>query len=395
MVTGILAYAEPAPSTGAKQAALCAADALTLGAATGSELSTLLSRAAAIRDAHWGRVITYSRKVFVPLTNMCRNTCTYCAFVKAPGSDAARIMTPEQVLHVAREGARMGCKEALFSLGEKPEQRYPAARQALRALGYDDMIEYVQAMCALVIAETDLIPHVNAGTLSDRQIAALRPVSGSMGMMLESVSRRLMRPGQAHHACPDKVPTQRLRTLERAGRQAVPFTTGILIGIGETWPERIETLAAIDAIHATHGHIQEVIIQNFRAKAGTGMAGHPEPTLTDMVRTIAVARLMLDPSIGIQAPPNLQRAYAAYIDAGLNDWGGVSPVTIDHINPERAWPRIAALRGATQSRGYTLRERLTVYPRFIAAADRFIDPDLAPAVQALAGADGRAAVQCQ
>ena len=393
MSHSILARSNESPADPSGAAVLSATAALPLGGASGHELIALLAEAASVRDAAWGRVITYSRKVFVPLTNMCRDSCGYCAFVKAPGSPEAQVMPPEAVLAVARDGARMGCKEVLFSLGEKPELRYREARDALRILGYRSMTDYLAAMCALVLAETGLIPHVNTGTLSDAEIVALRPVCGSMGMMVESVSERLLRKGQAHHACPDKVPARRLLTLERAGRRSVPFTTGILIGIGETWDERVQTLSAISEVHTRHGHIQEVIVQNFRAKPGTAMAAHPEPTLEDMVRTIAVARLMLAPSISVQAPPNLQSHYADYIDAGLNDWGGISPVTIDHINPERAWPKIEELKAATRARGYELRERLTVYPSFLCIEDGFLDTNIAPVIRRHASDDGLAASQ--
>ena len=393
MSHGILARSNDSLADPRAAAALSATAALSLGAASGHELIALLAEAARARDAAWGRVITYSRKVFVPLTNMCRNSCGYCAFVKAPGSPEARVMTPEAVMAVARSGARMGCKEVLFSLGEKPELRHREARDALRILGYPSMTDYLAAMCALVLAETGLIPHVNTGTLSDAEIAALKPVCGSMGMMLESVSERLLRKGQAHHACPDKVPARRLLTLERAGRSSVPFTTGILIGIGESWDERVQTLSAINDVHTRHGHIQEVIVQNFRAKSETAMAAHPEPTLADMLRTIAVARLMLAPSISVQAPPNLQSHHADYIDAGLNDWGGISPVTIDHINPERAWPKIEELEAATRARGHELRERLTVYPSFLNVGGGFLDTNIAPAIRRHASDDGLAASQ--
>ncbi len=357
-------------------------------------LDALMARAAAIRDAHWGRTVTYSRKVFVPLTNMCRDTCGYCTFVKHPDSPDASIMTPEQVLVTARAGERAGCKELLFSLGEKPEQRYEKARKALGLLGYERMIDYLRDMCALVLRETSLLPHVNAGTLSEDEMAALRPVSASMGMMLETVSRRLMREGQAHHACPDKVPVQRLRTLERAGRARVPFTTGLLIGIGETWAERIETLDAINESHRRHGHIQEVIVQNFQRKPDIAMASHPEPALDDMLRTLAVARIILDPDISVQAPPNLSARHIDYLAAGINDWGGISPVTIDFINPQHKWPQIERLSRSCARAGFALTERLTIYPRFMDGEPAFVDPGLKARVVGMARADGLAADQC-
>jgi len=342
------------------------------------------AEAALKRDRHWGRAISYSRKVFIPLTTMCRNTCGYCTFVKHPGDPGANYMTPDEVLEVALEGERLGCKEALFSLGERPERRYPEARAALARLGHATTIDYLVAACRLVLDRTSLIPHVNAGTLQEEEVARLREVSGSMGMMLETASKRLMQPGMAHHACPDKSPVLRLRTIEAAGRLKVPFTTGILIGIGETWAERIESLSAINDIHLRHGNVQEVIVQNFRAKPGTAMAEWMEPSREDMLRTLVAARLILDPSISLQAPPNLEEDFETYIGAGINDWGGVSPLTADHINPERAWPALGELARRTASQGYRLVERLTVYPAHLRDDGRPVNMALAR----LAGADG-------
>ncbi|MEM9854606.1 MAG: 7,8-didemethyl-8-hydroxy-5-deazariboflavin synthase CofG [Pseudomonadota bacterium] len=353
----------------------------------------LMRQASAIRDAHWGRRVTYSRKVFVPLTNMCRDTCGYCTFVKHPSDPAANIMTPEEVLREARRGEAKGCKELLFSLGEKPEQRYEAAKAGLAALGYARMTDYLADMCALVLNETTLLPHVNAGTLDDDEIERLKPVSASMGMMLETVSRRLARAGGPHHACPDKLPLQRLRTLERAGQKQVPFTTGLLIGIGETWQERIDALHAINAAHAKGGHIQEVIIQNFQRKPDIAMADHPEPDLEEMLRTLAAARLILNPEISLQAPPNLSARHISYLDAGINDWGGISPVTIDFINPQHDWPEIRALAQSCAAGGFELCERLTVYPRFIEARGPYLHPSLRARVEAMARDDGLAARQ--
>ncbi|MBL1435218.1 MAG: 7,8-didemethyl-8-hydroxy-5-deazariboflavin synthase CofG [Rhodobacteraceae bacterium] len=369
-------------------------DANSFENATGSALSELMARACVKRAAHWGSTATYSRKVFVPLTNMCRDTCTYCSFVKTPDDPAANYMTPEQVLATARQGEATGCKELLFSLGERPELRYPEAAAALKKLGHKTTNEYLRDMCALVLAETTLLPHVNAGTLTDDEIDMLKPVSASMGMMLETVSRRLTRKGMPHYACPDKTPVQRLRTLERAGERGVPFTTGLLIGIGETWAERVESLAAINAAHARHGHIQEVIIQNFQQKPGIGMANHPEPTVEDMLRTLAVARLMLAPEISLQAPPNLSSRHAEYLKAGMNDWGGISPVTVDFINPDHAWPQIDELAKATAEAGLTLQERLTIYPEFLKKSDRFLDPSLTARLTEMARDDGLARHQC-
>ncbi len=357
-----------------------------------ADLGELMAKAAARRDRAFGRTVTYSRKVFVPLTNMCRDTCGYCVFVKHPASPEARIMTPDEVMAVVRAGRRLACKEVLFSLGEKPERRYAEARDRLVALGYRRMTDYLRDMCARVIGETGLIPHVNAGTLDDDEIAMLKPVSGSMGMMLETVSRRLMARGEAHHACPDKVPLQRLRTLERAGRARVPFTTGILIGIGETFEERIDSLLAIRDLHLRYGHIQEVIVQNFQAKRGIAMADHPEPALDDMLRTLAAARLILPDDVALQAPPNLETRHATYLDAGINDWGGVSPLTIDHINPEHAWPTIERLRATTEAKGFALQERLTVYPRFLQPEPDagFVDKGVSERLKRFSRADGLA-----
>ncbi len=353
-----------------------------------ADTTELLSRAAAVRDRFWGDNVTYSRKVFVPLTNMCRDTCGYCTFVKHPSDPDARIMTPEQVLKVAKKGIENGCKELLFSLGEKPELRYEQAKKSLSKLGYESMTQYLADMCALVLKETNLLPHVNAGTLSDDEIDLLKPVSASMGMMLETVSRRLVRKGMPHHGCPDKTPLQRLRTLERAGVKNVPFTTGLLIGIGETWEERIEALNAINASHRRHRHIQEVIIQNFQRKPDIAMAQHPEPNLEDMLRTIAAARIILEPEISLQAPPNLHRRHISYLEAGINDWGGISPVTIDFINPQHEWPEILRLNESCSSVGFKLLERLTVYPRFINKRSEYLDPGLRERILAMARHDG-------
>ncbi|MEM6381828.1 MAG: 7,8-didemethyl-8-hydroxy-5-deazariboflavin synthase CofG [Pseudomonadota bacterium] len=351
----------------------------------------LYEEACAIRARHWGDRVTYSRKVFAPLTTMCRDTCGYCSFVKRPGDPGAYYMTPEQVLDTARRGEVAGCKEMLFSLGEKPEARYREAADALAELGHASTIDYLAAMCALVLDQTSLLPHVNAGTLTDDEIEALEPVSASMGMMLETVSNRLMQPGMPHHRCPDKSPKARLRTLETTGRHGIPFTTGLLIGIGESWEERIEALAAIEAVHQRYGHIQEVIIQNFQQKPGIAMEHHPEPSLDDMLLTLATARLMLDPSISLQAPPNLSARHVAYLDAGINDWGGLSPVTIDFINPGHPWPQIDQLAKTCLEKGLLLEERLTVYPAFLERDAHVVDGD-SPTARArrMARADGLA-----
>ena len=352
------------------------------------ELADLMNKASEKRDARWGSIVTYSRKVFVPLTNMCRDTCGYCTFVKHPDSPEANIMTPDEVLRVAKKGEVNGCKELLFSLGERPELRYEKSKEMLCALGYAKMTDYLRDMCEMVLQETSLLPHVNSGTLTNDEIDILRPVTGSMGMMLETLSRRLNRKGGAHYACPDKVPLQRLRTLKRTGKKNVPFTTGILIGIGETREERLEALREINLIHQEYGHIQEVIIQNFQSKPDIEMALHPEPSLTEMLWTIANARLILDADISIQAPPNLSERHMDYLKAGINDWGGISPVTIDFINPQHDWPEIRELMEATSKAGHILKERLTVYPSFFKNTSKYLHPGIFDRVSKMAGHDG-------
>ena len=352
------------------------------------ELADLMNKASEKRDARWGSIVTYSRKVFVPLTNMCRDTCGYCTFVKHPDSPEANIMTPDEVLRVAKKGEVNGCKELLFSLGERPELRYEKSKEMLCALGYAKMTDYLRDMCEMVLQETSLLPHVNSGTLTNDEIDILRPVTGSMGMMLETLSRRLNRKGGAHYACPDKVPLQRLRTLKRTGKKNVPFTTGILIGIGETREERLEALREINLIHQEYGHIQEVIIQNFQSKPDIEMALHPEPSLTEMLWTIANARLILDADISIQAPPNLSERHIDYLKAGINDWGGISPITIDFINPQHDWPEIRELMEATSKAGHILKERLTVYPSFFKNTSKYLHPGIFDRVSKMAGHDG-------
>jgi FO synthase len=342
------------------------ADASSLMRATGGELLDLLREASAVREARTGPVVTYSRKVFIPLTNLCRDRCGYCTFAREPGDGKAHTMTPDQVLAVARAGRKAGCKEALFSLGDKPELRYPEYREWLEQRGFRSTIQYLRAMCQLVFEETGLLPHANPGVLSREEMEQLRPVNASMGMMLETASSRLLAVGQAHHGCPDKVPKIRLAAIENAGELRIPFTTGILIGIGETLDERVEALFALREMNEKHGHIQEVIVQNFRAKADTLFANREEPTALDVARTAAVARLILGSTVNLQVPPNLsQDGYGFYLLSGINDWGGISPVTRDFINPEMAWPQIAALRAVTREAGFELRERLAAYPEYL------------------------------
>ncbi|MDP4021993.1 7,8-didemethyl-8-hydroxy-5-deazariboflavin synthase CofG [Methylobacterium sp. NEAU 140] len=347
-----------------------------------------MAEASERRDAGWGRTMTYSRKVFIPLTNLCRSVCGYCVFAKNPGEPGAGYLSPDDVMAIARRGERLGCKEALFSLGERPELRHPEARGMLDRLGHASTIDYLVEMCGVILSDTSLVPHVNAGTLRADELRKLRPVSGSVGMMLENTSRRLLGKGMAHHACPDKVPLLRLRTLEEAGRQSVPTTSGILIGIGESWEERVETLVALAEIHDRYGTLQEVIVQNFRAKPGTRMAEAIEPDVEDMLRTLAVARLILPAEVSLQAPPNLNDAFERYIDTGINDWGGISPLTADHINPERAWPAISELERRCAGRGMQLAERLTTYPAYLRDSGRFIAPLPRAALRRHARADG-------
>jgi FO synthase len=340
-------------------------------------LGELLAEARRIRDCHHGTRVTYSPKVFIPLTMLCRDHCGYCTFAKPPARlGASPYLDPGQVLEIARAGAAAGCSEALFTLGERPEERYPVARDALAGLGHGSTVEYLVESCRLVQDETGLLPHANAGALLPDELAALRRVSASQGMMLESLSERLHEPGGPHARCQTKLPARRLATLEAAGELAIPFTTGILVGIGETRPERLEALAAIQSVHRRHGHVQEVIVQNFRPKPGTAMAGAAPPSLEDYLWTIAAARVLLDPGIHLQAPPNLTEDFGVLLEAGIDDWGGVSPVTADHVNPEAPWPALDRLRQVTEAAGMTLAPRLTVYPEFAADPDRWLDPDL-------------------
>ena len=353
-----------------------AAEATALLDSPASRLPDLLGVAAALRDRGRGRRITFSAKVFIPLTTLCRDYCGYCTFRKDPGEPGAFTMTPEQVLALAHAGARLGAKEALFSLGDKPEALFPEHRAFLRRMGHRTTLGYLRAVSEQVLEETGLLPHANPGLMSERDLAALREVNVSMGIMLETTSSRLLAPGAGHDRAPDKVPGRRLKTIARAGALGIPFTTGILIGIGETHAERVDALLAIRDLHERHGHIQEVIVQNFRAKPTIPMRGWPEPGVEDLLRTVAVARLLLGPAMNIQAPPNLSAAgYERLAAAGLNDWGGVSPLTPDHINPERPWPGLADLRRRTESAGHELRERLAVYPEY-ATRSAFLDPRL-------------------
>jgi 7,8-didemethyl-8-hydroxy-5-deazariboflavin synthase CofG subunit len=328
-------------------------------------LPQLLAAARAAKERFKPGVITYSRKVFLPLTNLCRDYCAYCTFRRDPSDPGAHTMTPDEVLSVARAGEKLRCTEALFSLGDKPELLFPEMRETLRHLGYKSTLHYLEAMCELVLRETTLLPHPNPGLLSAEWIARLAHVSPSMGLMLETTNADLLNKGKAHDNAPDKLPAKRLRTIEEAGKQNVPFTTGLLIGIGESPADRVDTLLAIRDLNDRYGHIQEVIVQNFRAKPTIPMANSPEPSRGEMLRAVAVARLLL-PNVNIQAPPNLSAPYYEDLaDAGINDWGGISPLTPDYINPEKPWPHLEQLRLRTAVKGFELRQRLSVYPEFL------------------------------
>ena len=354
-----------------------------------SSLSDLLQQAAAIRQAGRGNVISYSRKVFIPLTQLCRDVCGYCTFAKAPREVAKPYLSPQDVLAIARAGEKAGCLEALFTLGDKPELRYSAAREALNRLGYDTTVDYLEAVCALVLKETSLMPHVNAGVMDEEDIARLRKVSVSQGIMLETVSARLGERGGAHFGSPDKDPQLRLAMIAAAGRQRVPFTSGILIGIGETRLERIESLLALKALHDTYGHLQEIIVQNFRAKPGTRFAGCEEPDIDDLLWTAAATRLVFGAQMNIQVPPNLSyEAFPRLLEAGINDWGGISPVTADHVNPEAPWPDLVKLRSATEQAGLILQQRLAIYPGYVAKTAVWLDRSLATPVLRAVDADG-------
>ena len=350
-------------------------DALAL--AEFADTRALADVASVLRDQGFRNTVTYSRKVFIPLTHLCRDVCHYCTFAQVPRKVMAPYMSIDEVLEVARHGAAMGCKEALFTLGEKPELRYKAARDALAEMGYESTTDYLFAAAKAVFEETGMLPHLNPGNLEPEELARLKTVSPSMGIMLESASERLCEKGMPHYGSPDKVPAVRLQTLANAGIAQVPFTTGILIGIGETRLERIESLLAIRAIHEQYGHVQEIIVQNFRAKPETKMVNAPEPDLNELLWTIAIARLIFGPTMSVQAPPNLSPGVLPQIvHAGINDWGGVSPVTPDFVNPEAPWPHLDELARETASAGKFLTERLTMYPDYAVGLDRWAHPDL-------------------
>jgi FO synthase len=361
--------------------------------ATGEDLDRLMGVASHLRELGHGRTVTYSRKVFIPLTMLCRDHCHYCTFAKPPARLEAPFLTPEEVLEIAEAGRRLGCKEALFTLGDRPEDRYPLARAWLEERGFGSTLDYVRAVAIRVIEETGLLPHLNPGVMSWEEMARLKHVSASMGLMLETSSPRLSERGGPHFGSPDKDPTVRLRTIEHAGRLAIPFTTGILVGIGETPRERAESLFAIRELDRRYHHVQEVIVQNFRAKPGTAMHDAPEPPEDAFLAAVATARVVLGPRMHVQAPPNLSDPgmQLRLLDAGIDDWGGVSPLTPDHVNPERPWPALDALAERTAGRGLELRERLTIYPRFATRPDPFLAGKMRAPVAALMGPDGLAA----
>jgi FO synthase len=358
------------------------ADAHALIRCRDDQLPTLLAAAGRLRDRSKGRHVTYSRKVFLPITNLCRDRCSYCTFRKDPDDPGAWTMQREEIRAWLDRAREQGCKEALMCLGDTPEAAFPAYRATLADLGHASTVAYVQEACEMALT-AGLLPHTNAGVLSREEMVLLRPVNVSLGLMLESVSPRLRARGMAHHHAPDKEPTRRLAMIAEAGRLKIPFTTGILIGIGETPEERVDALFAIADLQRAHGHIQEVIVQNFRAKDGIPMADTPEPTGADMARAVAIARLVLGGDMNVQAPPNLNPDdHRLLLRAGINDWGGISPVTRDYVNPEAAWPQIPALAATCREEGFTLGERLAIYPEY--ARPDFLDPGLTAPVDRLA-----------
>jgi 7,8-didemethyl-8-hydroxy-5-deazariboflavin synthase CofG subunit len=368
---------------------LTKSEAVLLSNSQDEEIAPLLAAASELRDRHKGNTITFSPKVFIPLTNLCRDFCGYCTFRRAPDEPGAKTLSFDEVLRVVRQGKMLGCTEVLFSLGDRPEAIYAEMRDFLARLGLHRTLDYLYEACKTVLEETRLLPHSNPGLMGKRDLRRLKDVNASLGLMLENISERLLLPSRPHFKAPDKRPALRLKTIEEAGKLCVPFTTGILIGIGESWEERIDSLIAIRQIHERYGHVQEVIIQNFRSKPEIPMHDDPEPSLVEMLKTIALARLILGGELNIQAPPNLSpENYSLYLGAGINDWGGVSPLTPDYINPEAPWPALVALADKTVKAGYQLKARLPIYPEFIFQAERFIPRSLMSYVEGLCGPDG-------
>lgn len=368
--------------------ALTKKEAVFLSLVQGEELAALLVAASELRSRHKGKTVTFSPKVFVPLTNLCRDFCGYCTFRRAPDEPGAKTMTLDEVVKVVRQGGLLGCTEVLFSLGDKPEAIYPEMRQFLDQMGFRRTLDYLYVACRLVLEETGLLPHSNPGLMGQKDLERLKQVNISLGLMLENISKRLLLSSGPHFDAPDKKPFLRLRTIAEAGKLRIPFTTGILIGIGEDWQERIDSLFAIRELHQRYGHIQEVIIQNFRPKPEIPMHDQPEPSLEEMLKTIALARLILGGEMNIQAPPNLTpENYQLYLHAGINDWGGVSPLTLDYINPQAPWPAVESLSKKTAEAGFVLKARLPIYPEFIFQEEKFIPPSLLPYVERLCGED--------
>ncbi len=343
--------------------------------AAGTATGGLFEEARRLRDEGKGRTVTFSRKVFIPLTTMCRDRCTYCTFAKPPGAGGV-YMTPDEVMEVVRAGEKHGCTEALITLGDRPEDRWPAAREFLERRGHASTLDYVRHVTERIVDESALFPHANPGLMDEATQRVLRRSNPSLGLMLENVSPRLMEPGMPHHDCPDKDPAARLETIETAGRLSIPFTTGILVGIGETPAEIVESLFRLAEIHRRNGHLQEIIVQNFQPKSDTRMRGVEPPTVEFFATVVALTRWIFGAAMNVQVPPNLTDDFGVYLDAGINDWGGVSPLTIDWVNPEAPWPHLDRLRSVTEAAGFHLRPRLPVYPEYL--DDRWIDPGLLP-----------------
>ena len=354
-----------------------------------SEIQEICTSAAHLRDIGKGRIVTFSPKVFIPLTRLCRDYCGYCTFRLDPDETDTIFMSPCEVLEVAKKGESLGCTEALFTLGERPELRFPEAKEWLKENGYETTLEYLTAMCRLVLDQTNLFPHANPGTMSRRELESLKPYNPSAGLMLESTSNLLYQKGGPHEFAPSKRPAARLKTIETAGQLKVPFTTGLLIGIGETVQDRVDSLLEIRELHHKYGHIQEVIIQNFRAKPKTPMENIPDAEDIDMLWTVAVSRIILGSDVNIQVPPNLNSDhYQMYLDAGINDWGGVSPLTIDYVNPEAPWPTLQNLKNKTESEGFDLRPRLPVYPEYFIDTEDYIPKSLKEKVESMTDDEG-------
>ena len=368
---------------------LDATESYSLITTSESEIQEICTSAAHLRDIGKGRIVTFSPKVFIPLTRLCRDYCGYCTFRLDPDETDTIFMSPYEVLEVAKKGETLGCTEALFTLGERPELRFPEAKKWLKENGYEPTLEYLAAMCRLVLDQTNLFPHANPGTMSRRELESLKPYNPSAGLMLESTSHILYQKGGPHEFAPSKRPAARLKTIETAGQLKVPFTTGLLIGIGETVQDRVDSLLAIRKLHQKYGHIQEVIIQNFRAKPKTPMENIPDAEDIDMLWTVAVSRIILGSDVNIQVPPNLNSDhYQMYLDAGINDWGGVSPLTIDYVNPEAPWPTLQNLKTKTESEGFDLRPRLPIYPEYFIDNEEYIPKSLKEKVESMTDDEG-------